>query len=140
MDEHRRRGIRTNLESKSTDELRAVWAARNGGEWTTEAIEIAQQLLLERGASLEPGTAEAESGGDRGSRPAGRGRRYRRYGALAGVVLGTVIGVAKALLGGGSGDVVWDAAGSAGMFSVFGAILGGLFGGFIQGYKGEDEP
>lgn len=139
MDEQRVRGIRASLGSKSTEELQQVWAARDRGEWTPEALEIARQILAERGAPFEAVASESRPTSDKGHRVVPSGRRYKRNGAIVGLLAGIAIGAGKAALGTGSSDVLSDAR----MFSFIGAllgILGAFVGAVIQGYKGDEEP
>lgn len=106
MDYQRGSDIQAALKLKSTEELQRVWAARDRGDWTPEAVEFARQIIAERGAPLEAVAAESQPRTDGVHRAVPDGRHYRRNGAVIGFLAGIAIGVGKVALGTGSSDVL----------------------------------
>ena len=54
MDSEQHKSIRQSLEPKSTEELHSLWIENNRENWTSEAMDVAREILLRRGEEIRP--------------------------------------------------------------------------------------
>ena len=96
-------------------------------DYTEEARQVIRDEMQRRHLPEPPVIQPSDQGQKEYGETPSRPHRYKRNGALLGIAAGVLFAIGKAVYGSSSSDLVWDAAYSAGMFTGFGTLIGGIF-------------